>query len=232
MQKAKKNKFFARFFYFYLHYYLIKKHFSAIHVVGKLHHSSNTPVIHIANHSSWWDGLLLFYLIHQTSLDSHYMMMDEEGIKKYPFFRKLGAFSVNRNKPKDLLRTFKYCETLLHQNKNIWLFPQGRIQHQDVAITFERGLTHLLDKNPTASIQIVTLHYYFTEKQKPSVSILCSNLIDIDDGNTSTHIYEQAMTNQISRQKNMIIKEEMIDFTELLKPSKSTSDWLDWWKRQ
>ncbi len=232
MQKAKKNKYFAKFFYFYLHYYLIRRHFSFVDVIGKLHHSSSTPTIHIANHSSWWDGLLLFYLIHQTSTDAHYMMMEEEGIEKYPFFRKLGAFSVNRNKPKDILRTFKYCETLLHQNKHIWLFPQGRIQHQDTPITFERGLAHLLDNNHIANVQIVTLHYYFTEKQKPSVLLICSDTIKTEDESESLSMYEQAMTNQLTRQKNILIKKEMTDSYSLIKPSKSTSDWLDWWKRQ
>ena len=59
-------------------------------------------------------------------------MMDEPGLKQYPFFRKLGAFSINREQPKEIVQSLRYSKKLIDQNMPVWLFPQGEIQHQEI----------------------------------------------------------------------------------------------------
>ena len=46
----------------------------------------------IANHSSWWDGLVTFYLNNAVLKTDLYAMMSEQGMKDFPFFNELGLF--------------------------------------------------------------------------------------------------------------------------------------------
>ena len=97
MIPAKKNYLFDKGFELYLNP-LLRRSFSGLLGRGIQKPPAN-PVIFIANHSSWWDGLLFFFLNRTVWKHDIHMMMDEKGLVEYSFFRFLGAFSINRAKP-------------------------------------------------------------------------------------------------------------------------------------
>ena len=57
-------------------------------------------------------------------------MMDEQGLRQYPFFRRIGAFSVNRDKPRDMLASLQYAAGLLQSGCPVWVFPRERLLRQ------------------------------------------------------------------------------------------------------
>ncbi|MCZ0701920.1 1-acyl-sn-glycerol-3-phosphate acyltransferase [Natronobacillus azotifigens] len=241
MIPANKKPTFMKLFDHYLKWYLIPKTFHAVHVKGQLDQENSHPNLYIINHSSWWDGPILYFLTQRRSQQDHYVMMDEQGLRCYPFFGKLGAFSVNKEKPRDLIETFRYTENLFKKDKSVWLFPQGQVYHQDATpFKFEQGLGRLIQLNKTVNVIPVTFHYYFLEVQKPMVSIVIGKAHTIISANKKrkewVHYFENVMTEQYHNQKQALIVDlnyhKSDALTPLIKPKKSTSDWLDWLKRR
>lgn len=104
---------------------------------GPLPHPRNGPLIIYLNHSSWWDGYLM-YVIHRIVLrgqfDAH-LLMEEKQLRRYRFFRWSGAFSINRDDPEDSQRAQAYAAALLRGGRRprlLFIFPQGRIVPNDL----------------------------------------------------------------------------------------------------
>ncbi len=181
-------------------------------------------------------GMLIFQMTEAFSRQEHYIMMDEKGMNDYRFFRKIGAFSVNKKSPKDILRSLNYAEKLLSEKNAVWLFPQGKIEHPlQTPFTFESGLGHLIQKCDNVQLKPVTLHYYFTEKQKPVAAICVGDAIRVD-GKTKTKkewtlFCENLLNMQRIEQINDLTSDPDLPFQfpykKIGKEGKSTSDRFD-----
>lgn len=181
MIRAVKSKPFNRIFSLYNHYYLLRRRFRSFTLSGSLDpRLSNNgspmdpdqPVIYFMNHSSWWDGLLLYHASQQTSLGDHYVMMEEEQLRQYAFFRKLGAYSINKDNASGIRTSLQYTTELLHSGKRVWIFPQGEILHQDARpIEFRPGIGLLLRRSPRAVAIPVTLCHGMVQHDLPEVSM-------------------------------------------------------------
>lgn len=229
---------FKRWFFLYLKYYLFKKQIGKIVVNGNWV-ERDEPTLYLINHSAWWDGLILFYFVQSQSDKQHAVMMDEEGLRRYPFFQKLGAFSVNKNKPRDLVQTFRYMTDLFNQLHPIWVFPQGKVEHQDtVPYVFQKGVGRMMTLVDNIHVVPVTLHYAFLEEQKPVVSIKVGDAFvankNQDAKTVWLHRAETIMSQQYAEQKQQIIEDihfyNRIDQRVIFTSSRSTSDWFDSWK--
>ncbi|SEN45375.1 1-acyl-sn-glycerol-3-phosphate acyltransferase [Amphibacillus marinus] len=239
MITANKSANFEKWFFRYLKYYLIKRQFSTVMYEGDVDTTTELPILYIANHSSWWDGLFLFYVTYVASDQEHFAMMDQNGLEKYPFFRKLGAFSVNRDKVKDLVKTFHYLYQLLDQGHRVWLFPQGNVTHQDkLPYQLQSGLGRIIQRYPSLCLKPVTFHYYFAEEQKPKLHIEFGQeqlLQGADRKRKEWSAYlAQILTTQYEHQREKVSQSILYHrhpaAKHLITSSRSTSDWLDMWK--
>ncbi|UZW65126.1 lysophospholipid acyltransferase family protein [Priestia flexa] len=122
-----KDKRFERVLQLFVHYQL-KKQFYRIYIDME-EVENNKPALFIANHSSWWDSLISFYVNRVLLKHDSYAMMSEEGMKSFPFFKKIGAFSVNQASPKHIMKSLLYARELLREKKGVWIFPQGKEEH-------------------------------------------------------------------------------------------------------
>lgn len=206
MIRAKHSIWLQFFFKIYLRF-IFRKNFHKIETVGKVK-DQGLPVIVIANHISWWDGFWISRLNQKTFKRKLYIMMLEEYLRKYMFFRKLGVFSI-RKKSKSTNESLQYAAEILKNNKNMLLmFPQGEIrsQHSDV-IVFEKGLDHILTKakNPIQILMVANVLDYFS-KPKPTLrqyisspektrNFTCKELQDI---------YNKFYKESIDRQKLLV----------------------------
>ncbi|BBP91739.1 hypothetical protein BsIDN1_53570 [Bacillus safensis] len=130
------------------------------------------PVLYLANHSSWWDGLIIFLFNRKKASElDHYMMMEEKQLKQYAFFRKLGAFPVQKENLKSVKQALMMAKENMQAGRAVWLFPQGKIMHQDVRpLELEGGASFLVRQFEQVVVKPVTLHYTFNQFQKPTVS--------------------------------------------------------------
>ncbi|CAM3711126.1 lysophospholipid acyltransferase family protein [Alkalicoccus chagannorensis] len=122
----------------------------------------------IMNHSSWWDPMMLYYMNARHWKTDGYVMMDEKGMKRFPFFRRLGAFSVNPSSGRDIVRSLDYAARRLRDGKTVFLFPEGSEQPlHDGPFTFFGGAGKLKEEVPTAPVIPVVFSHGFLHEQKP-----------------------------------------------------------------
>lgn len=170
MIQAEKKRWFIKLFAAYQRYYLLPRNFERVKATGFVQ-TPEVPAIYMANHSSWWDGLLIFQVAEKHLNGNHYMLMAQEGLENHRFFRKLGAFSINKTRIRDVVASLQYARQLLEAGSYVWLFPQGQIIHQEQRpYLFETGIGYLLHQKPVPVIP-VTLHYYFGKEKKPIASL-------------------------------------------------------------
>jgi len=176
MLEANKSALFEKIFAIY-NRNLLKRHFYSIQIKGLdflLNRKIKLPVIIYCNHSSWWDGLVAFQISYKTGLDG-FIMMEERQLRKYHLFRKLGAFSIVREKPREAFKSIIYASTILKKNVGktaLWIFPQGEILPNDSRpIRFYGGLSKIIEKTAECSVLSMATRYEFLGEFKPRIFV-------------------------------------------------------------
>lgn len=184
------------------------------------------PVLFIANHSSWWDGLVFFYLNRTVWRHDIHMMMHEEGLKKHSYFRYLGAFSINRKKPKEILTSLQYAEALLKQGKSVVLFPQGDEFHLETRpLDFQTGVAYLMEHCPEVPVVPLNFYYSFGHQQKPELWIqqhpqVATKTLEHLNRKEKTLYLQELCTEQLDSLKSTVISENSEAFQSLGKRGK------------
>ncbi|MEJ2618210.1 MAG: lysophospholipid acyltransferase family protein [Ignavibacteriaceae bacterium] len=132
----------------------------------------NLSVVLTPNHISWWDGFFIDYIVKIFSDRKMHIMMLEEQLKKFWFFQKLGAYSVNPDNVGSLLTTVRYTRKLLNNPESLAvIYPQGKIEpFEKRPLTIKNGLKLFVENMPNeiAVIPVAFKIQYFNEK-KPAV---------------------------------------------------------------
>lgn len=131
----------------------------------------------MANHSSWWDGMIAVLLSKHQIKHQEFVMMNENGLQNYPFFKFLGAYSINTRKPKEVIQSLSYTTELLKKNNAVWIFPQGEeTPLEKRPLHFHSGVGWIC-KNSSHELQLapVTFSYLFLAEQRPRLYIHLAN---------------------------------------------------------
>jgi 1-acyl-sn-glycerol-3-phosphate acyltransferase len=167
----RKNKLVRWFFNAYI-LHIVTRNFKQVNY--------NTPAIDgsksvllLANHFSWWDGFLLYYLNRKLFKKQFHIMVIEETMKQVFFFKYMGAFSINKNS-REMLDSLHYAAELLNNPENLVLiFPQGKLHSNFTdTVKFEQGLSRII-RNAAGKFQIVFAATFVETLQykKPSATI-------------------------------------------------------------
>ena len=209
MLKASKSRLFEDFFALY-NRNLFNRRFHSINISGleKLQYRKKEfPLIIYANHSSWWDGLIAFKISRAANLDS-FIMMEEKQLKKLPFFRKLGAFSVIRDSPREAFTSINYAAKLLSEKSNrcLWIFPQGKIlPNNKRPINFSPGVCAIIKKLKNCAVISFALKYEFLNNYKPDIFTMFGDLEEIHNTKTLS-----------AREKALCLEKNLTDLLEKL----------------
>lgn len=247
MLQARKSKWFNALFHAYNKHYLLPRHFDQILLRGELDPPDlRRPVLYAMNHSSWWDGLLMYHAVKERSAGDHFIMMDERQLSKFRFFQKLGAFSIHKQSMKGILRSLHYASELMEQGKSVWIFPQGDIYHNDVRpLHFQPGISYLLSRSPSPIVIPVTTVFSMTYVQKPVATMWAGTPIEEDWSSTrrreSSAWLAARLEQQLDRHKALVVEDQcgpQSGFNPILKKSSSTDAMFEdfqrrtqWWKR-
>lgn len=171
MIKARQTPFFVRFFNWYSRR-MIKTHFHEVRFHNKPE-KTDSPLLVIANHFSWWDGFFIVYYNRLFFKKKFFVMMLEEQLKNRLFLNKAGAFSIKKNAP-SAIDSLKYAGELISDPEHLLLmFPQGRIQSQHLcSFQFEKGIEIIL-RNSSLQPEILfvaNITEYYSQK-KPSLDV-------------------------------------------------------------
>ena len=155
---------------------LIRRHFHSLYLMKEFPRiDPGVPILLLPNHSTWWDGFFIYLLNHYGLRRPLYLMMLEEQLSKYPFFAKLGAYSIDPGRPKSVLETMKYTQSILASPQTpaplVCLFPQGEMQPVSVkTLKIRPGYEWLLKNLQTEIIPLILgIRAEFLEQQQPEV---------------------------------------------------------------
>jgi 1-acyl-sn-glycerol-3-phosphate acyltransferase len=153
--------------------YALRKHFHRVQLYGDVPFDPRISTLYLVNHCSFWDPIVMNYLIHHHRCQPAFCMSDQVQVQKHPFFRQVGAFSVDRTNPRDGLRAIRFAADLLNANPcAVVIFPQGKIEPAEARpLRFERGFEKLIDFAPSVNIITVALRYEFWMNQRPELLI-------------------------------------------------------------
>lgn len=173
MIEARKSHWFEEIFAVYCRN-LFWRRFHALQISGVENlakRDKSVPLLLYANHSSWWDALIAFEVSRRAALDQ-FAMMEEKHLRQLFLFRRIGAFSVLRENPRQAIRSINYAVDLLTKkpNRALWIFPQGAIQPNDVRpLEFYSGAARIVQKLGKCFAAPVAMRYEFLNDFKPEV---------------------------------------------------------------
>jgi 1-acyl-sn-glycerol-3-phosphate acyltransferase len=226
MIPARKNAWFERLFAVY-NRNLLARRFEGLRVAGLEHlrnRPTDAPLLLYANHSSWWDGLVAFQLGRASAL-AQYVLMEERQLKAYPLFRRLGAFSIERQSAREALRSIEYAASLLRgTTRALWIFPQGETFANDTRpLKLYAGAARIIERAGTAYAAPVAMRYEFLGDFRPEafarvgalepVTITCKP--EIKD---ATKRFADALTRTLDAVCDDILQARMKDYEEIVAP--------------
>lgn len=234
MIKTHKNKIFENLFSIY-NTGILKKHFFRLMLLGEenfLSRPRGVPSIIYANHSNWWDGLAAFYLSKVLWNIDAYVMMDIEQMQKYRFFKRIGAFSVNRNNPRDAMESVEYSVELLKgTNRVLWIFPQGTMQANDLRpIKFYNGISKIAQKLGEVNLIPASFRYEFLMEQRPEIFISigkAKHFDKIEDIKSLTEDLNTELIKELDSLRNTVINSELGGFKQILQGKQSRNKTLE-----
>lgn len=241
---AEPSKRFNSLFLRYTEHYLLRRSFRSLsvrgHVEPQVAAAGEYPVLYVMNHSSWWDGLLLYYVAQRQSKRWHYAMMDEAQLRRYRFFRKLGAFSIDKSSARAGLESLHYTAGLLEQNGRVWMFPQGGIYHlEHRPLAFQSGIGVVLERCPRAIAVPVSAYYSISPHQQPDITLWFGEPIaeawDTMPRKTVAALLCGRLEAQLDEHRGMAVAangERLPGFEHLYAPGRSTSERFDVFKRK
>jgi 1-acyl-sn-glycerol-3-phosphate acyltransferase len=224
MLEAKKNRLFEKIFAVY-NRNLLKRRFNSIKVCGRefLQTNEKLPLLAYANHSSWWDGLVVFELSLHTGFD-WFVMMEEKQLKKLFLFRWLGAFSVVRENPREAVKSINYAAKIMIDNPKsaILIFPQGEILPNDKRpIFFYNGISRIIEKVGKVFSIPIAIRYEFLGNFKPEIFVKIDPPQKIEvkgdfSAKALTKSFENKMTKLLDSLKSDILSNNLAVYEDIL----------------
>ncbi|CAN5756286.1 lysophospholipid acyltransferase family protein [soil metagenome] len=181
----------------------------------------------LANHSCWWDLFLAHYLNSIIPVDG-YGMMEHFNMLRFGFFRRIGAFSVDRTDPVAVRASIDYAAELLRGPRaGVWIFPQGRMVGNDIRpLGFQPGLRALVRRAGRLRICPVALRYEFWQDELPEAFVRFGEPATVDRSALATILptWEDRLTAELETLRTDVVAQATDRFSILLEGSGSIND--------
>lgn len=208
---ANESKLFITVFRQYV-WWLFRRKFNAVYVRQDYIPTSSSRSMYYGNHNSWWDGLIPLLLNEFILKQQARAIMEDKQMKKYPFFKWIGAFSVDRENSRRAIYTLRYAlQTMKRDNAALYLYPEGTIVPfiRSLQPSYEGGLTWLAAKlnnlDVDVDVDVVPMHIYINtyNSHKPELLIWLSNPVQIPDKQPNEVIKAQLSATSGCRLRSM-----------------------------
>jgi 1-acyl-sn-glycerol-3-phosphate acyltransferase len=148
------------------------RNFSAVRVSadGAPPGDTGQPILVYTNHPSWWDPIH-FLLLARETLPGRRMFgpFDAEALAKYGFFRRLGAFGIDRSTRRGAAEFLRTSRALLDlPDATLWITAQGEFRdprHRPVEL--QPGLAHLVRDLDRGLVVPLAVEYPFWNERYP-----------------------------------------------------------------
>jgi 1-acyl-sn-glycerol-3-phosphate acyltransferase len=172
----KKNFFINRVIHYYVRW-IVERQFQEL-LFNAIEVDKNKSVLLIANHFSFWDGLILYCVNQRLLKKTYHVMVEEKTVHMLQYLKFAGAFSVNK-RSRDIIESLNYAAALLDDPQNLVLiFPQGKLFSNYVDdVHFDKGVFRIMEK-AAGKFQLVfasTFIQYFKHKKSTTTVYLKSD---------------------------------------------------------
>jgi 1-acyl-sn-glycerol-3-phosphate acyltransferase len=163
----------------------LKKYFQAFYMLNDFPAiRADQRLLITPNHFTWWDGFFIDYLCTRFLSRQIYIMMLEEQLKRYWYFKKFGAYSIDPGNIPSVIETLQYTiGPLMNPANYVVMYPQGVLEPYDKRpIVLRRGgLRYLVTKapHPFLIFPIAFRITYYNEKH-PEISVRMGDIIESD----------------------------------------------------
>ena len=159
----------------WLHGYF-RRNFDGVRVSldGEPPAGGDQPYIVYTNHPSWWDAVLFLYLAN-VLIPNRRMFgpFDAEALEKYPMFRRMGCYAVERSTHQgaaDFLRTSRAI--LAAPDTALSITVQGEFSDtRKRPLVLQPGLAHLMRRLETGIVVPLAVEYPFWNERRPEALV-------------------------------------------------------------
>lgn len=129
----------------------------------------DTPLILLANHPSWWDGVLFMLLLRrQFPGRPSFFPMDAAALEKYRFMKRLGVFGIEQESARGAVKFLRTARQVLDgPDHMLWMNAPGRFADvRERPVPIAPGAVRLPEIAPHARIGTMAFEYtHWTEKR-------------------------------------------------------------------
>lgn len=180
---------------------LLKKSFYDFRIINQLPNIDPSKSLVMApNHFSWWDGFFVYWLNKKVLNKKLYVMMLEDQLKRYWFFKKLGCYSIDLNDSKKMITSLKYTLDLIQNADNaITMYPQGEIQsYEQRPIQLKDGIDFIAKKSKI-NFQIIPVAFkiHYTNERLPIIYTRFGKLLNSIDVAVNPQIFKDQFTSNL-----------------------------------
>lgn len=187
----------------------------------------SSGTLFLANHSCWWD-LFLVHLLNETIPIDGYGMMEHFNLLRFGFFRRIGAFSVDRTDPTSVRASLEYAAGLFRRPRaGVWIFPQGKIETNDIRpLVFQPGIRALVRRTGRVRVVAVAFRYDFWQDERPECLVRFGEPTWVDRPALRDLIptFEARMTEELDALRADSIAQAASRFTPLIEGKRSISE--------
>ena len=190
------------------------------------------PVVFYANHAYWWDGFWSQLCTEEFFHQRLHIIIEYQQLHKHRFFTRLGAFSLDRSRPKSVVTTLQYAADLLADRPDslqnaLWIFPQGQIEYVDKRpLRFFRGtgsiVQRLFEQVPQLYLVSVVSRIEYLEEQQPELflsfrePLLLSKGEPLGESHRLTAYMQEMTEHHLDTLREQIEKRNLSDAVTLL----------------
>lgn len=208
------HKFWAQIFFSKYINYILKKSFSHFYLVNEIPAVPDDKAVLIApNHISWWDGFIIDYLNRIIYTRKIYVMMLEEQLKRYRFFSRIGAYSIDPGNLKEIKESLSYTKELLTDNNNlVVIYPQGVLTPFNLNYSpLKKGLLKITE-SPVSVFSVLPfackISYY--NERHPEIYIYFGSVMNSDAVENDFKAFETNFYDNIKAVNNASIERSYI----------------------
>jgi 1-acyl-sn-glycerol-3-phosphate acyltransferase len=161
----------------------LKKHFQAFYMLNEFPTLPEDQRLMITpNHFSWWDGFFIDYLGTRFIQRQIYLMMLEEQLQRYWYFKMFGAYSIDPGNIPSVVETLQYTIGPLMDPANyVVMYPQGVLEPYDKRpVVLKRGgLRYIITHAPHPFLIFpVGFRITYYDEKHPEISVRMGDIIE------------------------------------------------------
>ncbi len=134
----------------------------------------DSPVLYLANHSTWWDGFLMLRVHQRLRAGPLLTVIDEDQLRRHPTLRAAGGVGLDPASVASAKRLFRRLSARLEvPGIGVALFPQGKIHSsRRRPLGFRRGLEGVARALGSPTIVPVAMHVEPLNRRRLTAFIL------------------------------------------------------------